>query len=71
MNPDWDGLYARTRGMSARTEAALIRDLAAARAKAARKHAKTCWCRACCTRRRDEIRKATAAYVATQQEATP
>ena len=57
MNPDWNTFDARTRGLSARSEADLIRDLAAARARAAKSHPAGCQCAPCCIRRRDINRR--------------
>ena len=61
MNPDWNTFDARTRGLSARSEADLIRDLAAARARAARMHPGVCQCVPCKVRRADSARRAVAA----------
>lgn len=57
MNPDWGSFDARTRGLSARSEADLIRDLAAARARAARMHPAVCQCVPCKVRRHDAARR--------------
>ena len=57
MNPDWNTFDARTRGLSARSEADLIRDLAAARARAARMHPGVCRCVPCKVRRADSARR--------------
>jgi hypothetical protein len=61
---DWDSFDARAQLLSPRKEADLIRDLAAARARKARKHAATCWCRACWVRRTDDNRRAVADLLA-------
>ena len=55
MNPDWDSFDARTRDLSARREADLIRDLATARARAARTHPGVCQCVPCKVRRADAV----------------
>jgi len=66
VNPDWDSFDARTRGLSARSEADLIRDLAAARARAARMHPGVCLCVPCKVRRADSARRAVAAKAGAQ-----
>jgi hypothetical protein len=58
MAVDWAAPDARTRVLSPRKEAAVIRDLAAARARAERSHPAVCQCQPCKVRRHDAARLA-------------
>lgn len=61
MAADWDSFDARAQLLTARKEAALIRDLAAARARRARNHPTACRCVACHIRRYDDNQRHVAA----------
>ncbi|MFE9398603.1 hypothetical protein [Streptomyces flavidovirens] len=63
MGADWNSFDARAQLLTARKEATLIRNLAAARARKAARHSQTCTCTPCRVRRYDDNRRRTAALV--------